>query len=104
VNGGGEEDAALHWRAVSTALDAGTAVCAGLNSVYFLGRLLSGDERRPSRLAAIAVLTLWSLAVLLEALALLALAAAPADVPAFGSLGWTVVRLLPLAASAGVSA
>jgi hypothetical protein len=40
----------------------------------------------------------------LEALALLALAAAPADVPAFGSLGWTVVRLLPLAASSGVSA
>ena len=36
-----------------------------------------------------------SLAVLMEALALLAVAAAPADVPAFGSPSWAVVRVFP---------
>ncbi len=95
---------ASHWRAVSAALDAATAACAGLNSVYFLVRLLSDAGRRPARLAAIAVLALWSLGMLTEALALLALAASPTDVRGLESPGWTAGRVLPFAASAGVSA
>jgi hypothetical protein len=88
------------WRSFAAALDAGTAVCAALNTAYFLGRL--HDERRTSRLAAIVVLAVISFGALLEATVLLALATDGG--PTTGSGAWAALRLLAFAGTAGVSA
>lgn len=92
-----------HWPAVTAALDLCTAVFAGFNALYFLDRLLSARVRSPARAAAVFVLVLISLAMMLEAVSLLALAAADKPVPA-GSLDWMLVRLLPAVAVASLTA
>jgi hypothetical protein len=88
---------------LTAALDAGTTISAGLNSAYFLGRLFSGDERRPSRLAAIAVLSLWSLAAFVEALAFIALGASAGGLPQADGAAWSAVRALSFFACLGIS-
>ena len=61
----------MGWRTAAAVLDAGTAVCAAVNSVYFLERLLSRVDR-PSRRLAVVVLAVVSFGTLIEALALVA--------------------------------
>jgi hypothetical protein len=90
----------MGWRTFAAGLDAGTAVCAALNTAYFLGRL--HEERRRSRVAAVGVLAVISLGALLEATVLLA--SADDAGPALDSGGWAALRLLAFAGAAGVSA
>lgn len=95
----------MGWRGVAAALDAGTAACAAVNATYFVNRLLSGVDRAPSRWLAVATLAVVSLGTLVEALALLAMIAArPDEATALSSASWTLVRLLPFAGAASVSA
>ena len=91
------------WRVLAGALDAGTAICAGVNSAYFCDRLLSGVDATARRVA-VAVLALVSIGTLIEALALLATATGPGQAPVTESASWAAVRLLPFAGAAGVSA
>jgi hypothetical protein len=91
-----------HWPAVTAALDLCTAVCAGFNALYFLDMLLSTRVLSAARATAILVLALISLAMMLEAVSLLSLAAAARPVPA-GTLEWALVRLLPAVSSAGLT-
>jgi hypothetical protein len=90
----------MGWRTLAAALDAGTAVCAALNTAYFLGRL--HDEQRAHRLAAIVVLAVISFGALLEATVLLALATDGG--PATDTGSWVGVRLLAFAGTVSVSA
>lgn len=93
----------MGWRTLASALDAGTAICAGINSVYFCDRLLSGVDGAARRLAVF-VLAIVSMGTLIEALALIANAAGPNEAQVPASASWAVVRLLPFAGAAGVSA
>lgn len=90
------------WRTLTAALDAGTAVCAGINSAYFCDRLLSGVDATARRIA-VAVLALVSFGTLIEALALLATAAGPNQALVTASASWAAVRLLPFAGAAAIS-
>lgn len=90
----------MGWRTFAAALDVSTAVCAALNTAYFLGRL--HEERRSSRLAAIFVLAVISFGALLEATVLLAVATDGG--PETGTGAWAAIRLLAFAGTAGVSA
>ncbi len=92
----------MGWRTLAAALDAGTAIRAAFNTAYFLGRL--HDERRRSRLMAIAVLAIVSFGALLEETALLALATSPDTQPSLNSVGWMALRVAPFAGAAGISA
>lgn len=92
----------MSWRAVSAVLDSGTAVCAGLNSLYFAVRLFSGSDRSPSRLTALAVLWLVAMAAFVESVALLALAGTEGDPLATPS--WAAVRVLAFVGTGAVSA
>jgi hypothetical protein len=94
----------MGWRTVAAALDLGTAACAAMNSAYFLDRLLSRVDARLSRRLAVAALAVVSIGALLEALALLAIAAGPRDGAALTSAPWAVVRALPFAGAASISA
>jgi hypothetical protein len=89
---------------VAAALDAGTAACAALNSAYFIDRLLGGVDRLLSRRLAVAALTIVSVGALVEALALLAIAGGPQDAGVLTSAPWAIVRVLPFAGAAAVSA
>jgi hypothetical protein len=93
----------MGWRTVAAALDAGTATCAALNAAYFLDRLLSGIDRAAARRLAVAALAIVSVASLVDALALLALAA-QGNEPSFTSAPWAFVRLLSFVGVAGISA
>ncbi|MEO8457193.1 MAG: hypothetical protein ABI559_05215 [Chloroflexota bacterium] len=93
----------MGWRTMAAALDAGTAVCSGLNAAYFFDRLLSGGDARARRVAVF-VLTIVSFGTMIEALALIASAGGSHDAPVAASAGWAMVRVLPLAGSAGISA
>jgi hypothetical protein len=88
---------------MAAALDAGTAICSGLNAAYFFDRLLSGVDA-PARRLAVLVLALVSFGTLVEALALLASAGGPHEGPVTASAAWAAVRVLPFAGSAGLSA
>jgi hypothetical protein len=92
----------MGWRTAAAALDAGTAACAAINSVYFLERLLSGADR-PSRRLAVGVLAVVSFGTLIEALALVAMASGPGNLVLTASASWVIVRLLPFAGAAGLS-
>ena len=94
----------MGWRTVSAVLDVGTAACAALNTTYFVERLLAGVDRARSRRLAVLTLAVVSLATLVEALALLAIAAHSADAAPLTSASWKLVRVLPLVGAAGVSA
>ena len=94
----------MGWRTVAAALDAGTATCAAVNAAYFLDRLLSGVDRVLSRRLAVATLGVVSIASLVEALALLAIAAHPRDDVSLTTAPWALVRLLPFAGTAAISA
>jgi hypothetical protein len=89
---------------VAAALDAGTAACATINAAYFLDRLLSGVDRMLSRRLAVATLAVVSIASLVEALALLAIAMRGSDDVSLTSAPWALVRLLPFAGTAAISA
>jgi hypothetical protein len=97
------EEVAMGWRTVSAALDVGTATCAAANATYFVDRLLAGVDRPLSRRLALLALAVVSLAALVEALALLAVAARSAAVP-LTSAPWALVRVLPFAGAGGISA
>ena len=92
----------MWWRSIAAALDAGTAVCAALNTAYFLGRL--HEEHRPPRLLAIAVLATLSLGALLEATALLAVATSGDGQLALDTAAWAALRLVAFAGTFGISA
>lgn len=94
----------MGWRTVAAVLDAGTATCAAVNSAYFLDRLLSGAERVLSRRLAVGTLAIVSLASLVEALALLAIAAHAGSGVSLTTAPWALVRLLPFAGTAGITA
>ena len=91
------------WRAGATGLDVATALCATLNLAYFLERLLAAPET-PARRLALSVLSLVSLAALLESVLFLAASWATQPEPPFGSLQWTLVRAVAFAAAACMSA
>ena len=94
----------MGWRTVSAALDVGTAACAAVNATYFVERLLAGVDRVRARRLAVLTLAVVSLATLVEALALLAVAAGPNDATSLGSASWTLVRVLPFVGAAAISA
>lgn len=94
----------MGWRTLSAALDVGTATCAAVNATYFVERWLAGVDRVPARRLAVLTLAVVSLATLIEALALLAVAARPADVAPLGSAPWALVRLLPFAGASAITA
>lgn len=95
---------------MAAALDAGTAACAAVNAAYFLDRLFSGVERVLSperapvgaRRLAVATLAVVSLASLVEAAALLAIATNGEDV-SLSTAPWAFVRLLPFVGTAAIS-
>jgi hypothetical protein len=93
----------MGWRTAAAVLDAGTAACAAINSIYFVDRLLSGADR-PSRRLAVAVLAVVSFGTLIEALALVAVSSGPGNPALTASASWAIVRLLPFAGAAGLSA
>jgi hypothetical protein len=90
----------MGWRTLAAALDAGTAVCAGINAAYFLDRLIGGFDPAARR-AALLVLALVSLGTMFEALAFLAVAN---EAGARAALSWAMVRALSFAGAAGISA
>ncbi len=92
----------MGWRAAVAILDAGTAACAAINSIYFLDRLVSGVDR-PSRRLAVAVLAVVSFGTLIEALALLAVSSGPGDLVLDASFSWALVRLVPFAGAAALT-
>jgi hypothetical protein len=92
----------MGWRTVAGALEAGTAACAAINSVYFLDRLLLGRDR-PARRLAVAVLAIVSFGTLIESLTLIAVSNGPADLALTASASWAIVLLLPFAGAAGLS-
>ena len=92
------------WRLAVAGLDLATAACAALNLAYFLNRLLSPDGDTASRRLAAFVLSLVSLGALLESAFFLASASAGSASPALESLPWTLVRLVPFAGAACMSA
>ena len=92
------------WRLAVAGLDLATTVCAALNLTYFLNRLLSPDGETASRRVAALVLAVVSLGVLLESVFLLASASAAGSPPVLESLPWTLVRLVPFAGAASISA
>ena len=94
----------MGWRTVAAALDAGTATCAAVNAAYFLDRLLSGVDHVLSRRLAVTTLAVISIASLVEALALLAIAAHASSDISLTTAPWALVRLLPFAGAAGISA
>jgi hypothetical protein len=87
---------------VVATIDVVTAACAALNFAYFARRFSrAGDEGRGA--AAAAVLAMVSLGMLVESVALLALAAQGETVaPLSGT--WSLVRALPVAGTAAMSA
>lgn len=93
----------MGWRTLAAALDAGTAICAGINSAYFCDRLLSGVDGAARRLAVF-VLAIVSFGTLIEALALIAIVAGPNEAAVTASASWAAVRVLPFAGAAGLSA
>ncbi len=93
----------MGWRTVAAVLDAGTATCAAINAAYFLDRLLSGGDAWLGRRLAVGILALASLAALVEAAVLLALAADGGELST-ATGPWTVVRLLVFAGAAAISA
>jgi hypothetical protein len=93
----------MGWRTLASALDAGTAICSGINSAYFSDRLFFGVDGAARRLALF-VLAVVSLGAFIEAIALLATAAGPNGTPVTASASWATVRVLPFAGAAGVSA
>ncbi len=94
----------ISWRAAAAALDAGTAVFAAVNAVYFVTRLAGSGAEPPARRAALLVLAAISLSALAEALVLLTAFAASDPAPLLSSSHWTAVRLLACAASGGICA
>ena len=92
------------WRAGAIGLDVATALCATLNLAYFLERLLSAPPETPARRLAVSVLSLVSLAALLEAVFFLAATSATGSEPLFASVQWTLVRGVAFAAAACLSA
>ncbi len=91
-------------RAAAFGLDAATATCAAFNLTYFLYRLARRREETAPRAVALFALALVSLGALGESLFLLAsLTVLPAGSPP-ATLPWTLVRFLPLAGTAFVSA
>jgi hypothetical protein len=93
----------MGWRTLASALDAGTAICAGINSAYFCDRLLTGVDNTARKLALF-VLALISFGAMFEALALIATAASASEAPVTASASWAAVRLLPFLGAAGISA
>jgi len=91
----------MGWRMFVAALDAGTMVCAAFNAAYFLRRLR--EEPLPARVLALVVLAVISLGALLEASALLAMAAKDDDGAMLDSAAWGCVRALVFAGALGVS-
>ena len=92
------------WRAGVIGLDVATALCATLNLAYFLDRLLSHPADSRARRLAVSVLSLVSLATLLESAFFLAAAPATGSDPLFTSLQWALVRALAFVAAACMSA
>ncbi|MEE8346685.1 MAG: hypothetical protein V3S20_05010 [Dehalococcoidia bacterium] len=91
-------------RAAAFGLDAATATCAAFNLTYFLYRLARRREETSPRAVALFALALVSLGALGESLFLLAsLTVLPAGSPP-ATLPWVLVRFLPLAGTAFVSA
>jgi hypothetical protein len=77
-------------------------MCAALNAAYFLGRLVSGNEKRRPRLAALLVLVSVCIGAALEAFALVAVGLHPEPDEALGSPAWTAVRAVAFAAAAAM--
>ena len=92
------------WRTLVAGLDAGTAAFAAVNSAYFVDRLVGRADRVMSRRLAVGALAIVSLGTLVEALALLAIAAGPSYTDALGSPPWAIVRVLPFVGAAAISA
>jgi hypothetical protein len=92
----------MGWRTVAAVLDAGTASCAALNAAYFLQRLLSAYDFAQARRLAAAILVVVSLASLIEALSLLALAVRGGEA-SLDATPWAVVRMLVFAGTASIS-
>lgn len=85
----------LTWRAgAAVLLEGATALCAALNSAYFLGRSLSTDETAGRRVAAF-VLALVSLGTLVESVVLVAVLASAR--PAIGPWQLTLARAFAIA-------
>ena len=92
------------WRAAAVGVDSLTVVCAAFNLTYFLCRLARRGEETAPRVVAVFALALVSLGALGESLFFLAsLTVFPAGSPP-AALPWALVRVLPLAGAAFVSA
>lgn len=84
----------LTWRAGAAALETAAALCAALNSAYFLGRSLEAGETAGRRVAAF-VLALVSLGTLVESVVLVAVLASAR--PAIGPWELTLARAFAIA-------
>jgi hypothetical protein len=91
------------WRFVVASIDVATAVCAGFSFLYFARRFTASGGMAPTRRAAVAVLSVISLATLVESVALLVLALEPST-PALASGSWALVRAFTLAGAASLAA
>lgn len=91
----------LTWRAGAAALETATALCAALNSAYFLGRSLEVGQG-PGRRVAAFVLALVSLGALVESLVLVALFAA--ERPAIEPSDLTLARAFAIAGAMAMAA
>lgn len=92
------------WRAAAVSLDSLTVACAAFNLSYFLHRLVRRREETPARAVAVFALALVFLGAMGESLFFLAsLTVLPAGSPPV-ALPWALVRALPLAGAAFVSA
>ena len=84
----------LTWREGAAALESAAALCAALNTAYFLGRSLGADETAGRRVAAF-VLALVSLGTLVESVVLVALLASAR--PQIGPWELTLARAFAVA-------
>ena len=92
------------WRAAGVGLDMATATCAAINLAYFLYRLSSPQPETPSRKLAAFVLALVSIGAMVESLFFLAWTSGLGEEPVLASARWALVRALPFAGMAGMSA
>ncbi len=92
------------WETWLVGMDMATTVCASVNLAYFLSRVLFGQEESAPRRVAACVLALVSFGALLESAFLLASAAADGGAPAPDDGTWALVRAVPFAGMACMSA
>ena len=100
----GRKIVTISWRTAAAALDAGTAVFAAVNTVYFVTRLTGSGPEPEGRRAAVFVLAIVGLGALIEALLLLAAFAANDNSPLLSSPQWAATRLLACVGSGCICA